>query len=138
MALKRIEKYLSEDEVPLEVSSLTRQTPSPHTPVDGRIGCVGATFRWTNGSVDKSDIAKAKVETGVIARIRSAWGALLVRLRLRKVAEPKEVEVEPEQREERPFQLRDISLVFPEGVMSLICGPTGSGKSSRECSHSAP
>lgn len=32
--------------------------------------------------------------------------------------------------EEPSFELRDISLNFPLGKLSLICGPTGSGKSS--------
>ncbi|KAF8748762.1 P-loop containing nucleoside triphosphate hydrolase protein [Rhizoctonia solani] len=34
--------------------------------------------------------------------------------------------------EDQPFTLRDISVVFPEGVLSLVYGPTGSGN--RLCS----
>ncbi|KAF8602913.1 P-loop containing nucleoside triphosphate hydrolase protein [Ceratobasidium sp. AG-I] len=130
VALKRIENYLSEDEVPPEVSSLTRSTLPPHAPVDGRIGCIGATFRWTHEAVSKPDKSEVQVATGLVAKIKSAWGVLLLRLRLRKAVEPKEPEDEPEQREDRPFELKDVSVVFPEGVMSLVCGPTGSGKSS--------
>ncbi|GAA6013875.1 hypothetical protein JCM10207_008220 [Rhodosporidiobolus poonsookiae] len=31
---------------------------------------------------------------------------------------------------ERKFALRDVSVAFPDGKLSLVCGPTGSGKSS--------
>ncbi|KAG9076565.1 hypothetical protein FRC06_009443, partial [Ceratobasidium sp. 370] len=30
---------------------------------------------------------------------------------------------------EHVFELKDIGVIFPEGVISLVCGPTGSGKS---------
>ncbi len=53
-------------------------------------------------------------------------------MRLKKIKEIKAEEVE-QAREEKPFELRNVSVVFPEGVLSLVCGPTGSGKSSCEC-----
>ncbi|KAG9075527.1 hypothetical protein FS749_012789, partial [Ceratobasidium sp. UAMH 11750] len=133
VALRRIEKYLGEEEVPEYVSSLMRPAPNPHEPVDTRLGCAGATFRWPAAPADDAD--KNKNKSGVFAKIGAAWGALtgligkiLVLLRLKKAGESKE-EV-PEIVEESPFELRDVGVVFPEGVMSLVCGPTGSGKSS--------
>lgn len=137
VALRRIEKYLSEEEVPDYVSSLRRSLPPPHETIDTRIGCAGATFRWPAAPTD-DDKDKNKPKTGIFAKLGSAWGAMtgfigrvLVVLRLKKKAEPKEEEPE-EQAGEPPFELRDIGVVFPEGVISLVCGPTGSGKSSRE------
>lgn len=137
VSLRRIEKYLSEDEVPDYVSSLMRSAPSPHEPVDTRLGCAGATFRWPAAPTD-DDKDKNKPKTGIFAKIGAAWGAVtgfigrvLVVLRLKKKAEPKE-ETAEEAVEEAPFELRDIGVIFPEGVISLVSGPTGSGKSSRE------
>ncbi|KAF8598207.1 hypothetical protein BDV93DRAFT_498959 [Ceratobasidium sp. AG-I] len=135
VALRRIEKYLSEDEVPDYVSSLMRSAPPPHEPADTRIGCAGATFRWPVAPTDDAK-DKNKPKTGIFAKIGAVWGAItgsigrvLVVLRLRKKSEPKE-ETPEEEAEETPFELRDVGVVFPEGVISLVCGPTGSGKSS--------
>jgi hypothetical protein len=33
---------------------------------------------------------------------------------------------------ETVFELKDIGIIFPEGVISLVCGPTGCGKSARK------
>jgi ABC-type lipoprotein export system ATPase subunit len=59
---------------------------------------------------------------------------MLVFLRLRKNPELSTEEVQEDEpgEEERPFELKDISIVFPEGALSVVCGPTGSGKSSRK------
>ncbi|CAE6476012.1 unnamed protein product [Rhizoctonia solani] len=141
VAVKRIEKYLSEEEVPEYVSSLRRAAPSPHEPVDSRIGCAGATFRWPEAPTD--DAQKKETKSGFFSKIGSAWGSLtgfigrvFVLLRLKK--RPEEVpkgddgddRPEPEDVPEKPFELKNVSIVFPEGVMSLVSGPTGSGKSS--------
>ncbi|KAG8762089.1 hypothetical protein FRC11_011215 [Ceratobasidium sp. 423] len=135
VALKRIEKYLTEEEVPEYVSSLRRESRPPHEPVDTRIGCTGATFRWPGAPTD--DANKKKEKSGFFARIGSAWGALtgfigriFVLLKLRKEPKGAPKDDQPEEEPETPFELKDISIVFPEGVISLVSGPTGSGKSS--------
>jgi ABC-type multidrug transport system fused ATPase/permease subunit len=142
VAVKRIEKYLSEEEVPEHVSSLRRAAPSPHEPVDSRVGCTGATFRWPSAPTDDAD--KKNTKPGFFSKIGSAWGALtgfigrvfvLLRLRRKPEETPNDDQPEPEEVTEKPFELKDISIVFPEGVMSLVSGPTGSGKSS--CKYSS-
>ncbi|CAE6351129.1 unnamed protein product [Rhizoctonia solani] len=142
VAVKRIEKYLSEEEVPEHVSSLRRAAPSPHEPVDSRVGCTGATFRWPSAPTDDAD--KKNTKPGFFSKIGSAWGALtgfigrvfvLLRLRRKPEETPNDGQPEPEEVPEKPFELKDISIVFPEGVMSLVSGPTGSGKSS--CKYSS-
>ncbi|CAE7216653.1 unnamed protein product, partial [Rhizoctonia solani] len=135
VSLKRIEKYLAEEEVPEYVSSLMRNPRPPHEPTDTRIGCGNATFRWPAAPTDDAD--KKKDKSGIFAKIGSAWGALtgfigrvFVLLRLRKKPEETSEENQPEEEPEKPFQLKNVNIVFPEGVISLVSGPTGSGKSS--------
>ncbi|CAE6396795.1 unnamed protein product [Rhizoctonia solani] len=135
VALKRIEKYLAEEEVPEYVSSLMRDPCPPHEPTDTRIGCESATFRWPAAPTDDAD--KNKDKSGIFAKIGSAFGTLarfigrvFVLLRLRKKPEEVPKDEQPEEEPEKPFELKDISVVFPEGVISLVSGPTGSGKSS--------
>ncbi|QRW04429.1 ABC transporter [Ceratobasidium sp. AG-Ba] len=129
VALKRIESYLLEEEVPERISSLKRSPLPPHAPVDSRLGCVDATFRWSGSSSNKSNKDAKRQEPGLFGHLTQYWDSLLVLIRLRKAQ--KEAKVEAEQsREENPFELRDMNVIFPEGVISLIFGPTGSGKSS--------
>ncbi|KAG9086499.1 hypothetical protein FRC07_013071, partial [Ceratobasidium sp. 392] len=113
VSLKRIEGYLNEDEVPEYVSSLKRAPLPPHAPVDGRLGY--------KGPKDK--------KPGLVGRLKAFWNVALVFARLRKAKEVKAEEVE-RTAEEKPFELRDVSVMFPEGALSLVYGPTGSGKSS--------
>ncbi|QRV83260.1 ABC transporter [Ceratobasidium sp. AG-Ba] len=136
VALKRIEKYLGEEEVPEYVSSLMRAAPNPHEPVDTRLGCADATFRWPAAPTE-DDKDKNKSSSGIFAKIGAGWNAVagaitktLVLLRLKKAKDEIAKDDEPQTPEERPFELRDIGVVFPEGVISLVSGPTGSGKSS--------
>lgn len=46
VSLQHIEAYLSEPEVPDYVSSLKRPALDLREPVDSRLGCAGAVFRW--------------------------------------------------------------------------------------------
>ncbi|KAG8717175.1 hypothetical protein FRC09_014648 [Ceratobasidium sp. 395] len=131
VSLKRIEAYLNEDEVPEYVSSLKRAPLPPHAPVDGRLGCANATFRWMQhpvlGDLDKETRTQ---KLGLLGNIQRRWATILVYLRLRKAKEVK-TEATEQLLEEEPFELKGISVIFPElGVLTLVCGPTGSGKSS--------
>ncbi|KEP50725.1 multidrug resistance-associated ABC transporter [Rhizoctonia solani 123E] len=125
VSLQRIEKYLSEEEVPDHVSALKRSTPTSLAPTETRLGCNNATFHWPI-------ISTIDQKTGEALKVQhpSRWTKLLTSLRLRKKADPLKVAEQATTEEDQPFTLRDISVVFPEGVLSLVCGPTGSGKSS--------
>lgn len=130
VSLQRIDAYLSEPEVPDHISSLKRPAPNPHAPVDSRLGCVNATFRWSTAPDSTSTTTSKKKP----ADNSSFWSRMLVFLRLRKKLEESTEEAQDDEagEEERPFELKDISVLFPEGALSVICGPTGSGKSSRK------
>ncbi|KAG8730641.1 hypothetical protein FRC11_006220, partial [Ceratobasidium sp. 423] len=60
----------------------------------------------------------------------SRWAKFLTMLRLRKKVNPPEAQETTSTEEDQPFTLCDVSVVFPEGVLTLVYGPTGSGKSS--------
>ncbi|CAE6434018.1 unnamed protein product [Rhizoctonia solani] len=125
VSVQRIEAYLSEEEVPEHVSSLKRPSPTSYGPAETRLGCKNATFRWPIIST-----ADPKTHQPPQSPPQSRWTKLLTGLGLRKKLAPTEAREETITDEDQPFTLRDISVVFPEGVLSLVCGPTGSGKSS--------
>ncbi|KAH7322247.1 ABC transporter type 1, transmembrane domain-containing protein [Rhizoctonia solani] len=125
VSIQRIEAYLSEEEVPEHVSSLKRPSPTARGPAETRLGCNNATFRWPT-------ISTADQKTNQMPKTHqpSRWTKLLTTLCLRKKVVPPEAQEETTTDEDRHFTLHDISVIFPEGVLSLVYGPTGSGKSS--------
>lgn len=93
MALKRIEGFLNEEEVSVEVSSLKRQVKPDSD--DWRVGAQNATFRW---NVTK-DTSKVVLKDSPDTPPESQGGD-----------------------SENKFELRDISVVFPPGQFSIITG----------------
>ncbi|KAF8211386.1 multidrug resistance-associated ABC transporter [Mycena galopus ATCC 62051] len=95
VALSRISKFLEEDEVSDEVSTLKfksadgEEAPSPGLVIEN------GSFKWNELAED----AKTKLQTA------------------------------EEEEEEIRFELRDISVSFPEGKLTCVVGPTASGKS---------
>ncbi|CAE6397156.1 unnamed protein product [Rhizoctonia solani] len=125
VSLQRIETYLSEEEVPDHVSTLKRSSPTSFAPTETRLGCKNASFRWpTISTIDRKTGEAPKPQQ------LSRWTGFLIMLRLRKKADPPKALEPAITEEDQPFNLHDISVVFPEGVLSLVYGPTGSGKSS--------
>lgn len=124
IALKRIAVYLDEDEVTDQVSSLKKDYSEPHLPGahDEGLGLENASFKWnevtenteakgkgTNGTADSSprpsstDETETIVDDNVSERSGSDSG-------------------------DRKFELRDLSVKFPEGELTVVTGPTASGK----------
>ena len=138
-AMRRIDEFLTEDEVPAWVSSLK----NTHTPdatesaaqPDTRLGAVNATFQWYSSSRKASNSAQKHVtpssstDTPWYKRSPRSWfDAFSTRsIPIAQVVEEPHTLVP----EESPFQLRDINILFPHGQLSVVTGPTGSGKSSR-------
>ncbi|KZV81042.1 hypothetical protein EXIGLDRAFT_658801 [Exidia glandulosa HHB12029] len=144
----RVGEFTEEEEVPVWVSALLREEHPAAEAFDERIGFKSATFVWYKTSIKPekllADEVKKKVEEEKKANRRS-WVQLLT-LRKKPVARPsilpdaasgttgatstavEGVSASATPRQE--FALRDISVVFPRGKMSLVYGPTGSGKSS--------
>lgn len=126
MALNRIEVYLGEDEVSDQVSSLKKDMSTPQLPDpdnDG-LGLVNASFKWNEvEEVKDKDKGKDKknddpphhdhdsgspneVTTDADTDVGSAIGEMT----------------------EHRFELRDVTVMFPEGELSVVTGPTASGK----------
>lgn len=106
--MRRIETFLAEDEVEDWVTSLKRDTAESQASVaqgpnsSPRIGFETATFQWY-ASPTKADATPPASE-----------------------ASSTTATIEPTS----TFRLEDISIEFPVGKLSLITGPTGSGKTS--------
>ncbi|KAF8337342.1 multidrug resistance-associated ABC transporter [Cantharellus anzutake] len=105
VSLKRIEEFLNEEEVDPEVSSLKREVVRTSSQPSS-IGIRSASFQWAKGASHSTlSLTSPRTDTAVDAS---------------KVTHAPEDSV---------FELRDISVEFPNGVLSVITGPTASGKS---------
>ena len=118
VAVKRIEDFLEEDEgesnpvtylmkVPDWVCSL-KSSPETQSAEKSRIGFANATFRWNTGKkANDKDTAPAKTGVGASSDTSNNVPAV----------------------EESPvFNLSNLTVDFPVGKLSVITGPTGSGK----------
>ncbi|KAG1809100.1 uncharacterized protein BJ212DRAFT_1484598 [Suillus subaureus] len=118
VALKRIETYLEEDEVDDQVSSI-KKARAPH--VDGEddtLSIENGTFKWNEVPEKPEETPKAKGKS--FSRVSSSDESA--------TAVDSEVASIRSSPEDHRFILKDISIRFPEGELSVITGPTASGK----------
>ncbi|KAH7927022.1 P-loop containing nucleoside triphosphate hydrolase protein [Leucogyrophana mollusca] len=115
IALNRIATFLGEDEVTDQVSSI-KQSPNHHNAEESEgLAIENGTFRWNEVPEEsKPDNTKSKPATlgddsDTVIDSGSTTGLSLS--------------------EDHKFELRDISVRFPEGELTVITGPTASGKS---------
>ncbi len=117
VSVQRLESFLNEQEVEEAISQLSRQRPTTQTHPQAyrdeenaetpdhdsntQLAIKNVTFRWH---------AKQSTASAVVS--------------------PDDREQMTSQTDYSDFRLRDISVDFPAGRLSLIIGPTGSGKSS--------
>ncbi|KAG2143718.1 hypothetical protein DEU56DRAFT_792331 [Suillus clintonianus] len=117
VALKRIETYLEEDEVDEHVSSI-KKARAPH--VDGEddtLSIENGFFKWNEVPEKPEETSKAKGKDH--SPSPSDETATAVDSESESIRSPSE---------DHRFELRDISVRFPEGELSVITGPTASGK----------
>ncbi|KAG0701637.1 hypothetical protein DFH29DRAFT_925615 [Suillus ampliporus] len=117
VALKRIETYLGEDEVSEQVSSIKRAR-APH--VDGEddtLSIENGFFKWNEVPEKPEENSKANGKNH--SPSPSDETATVVD------SESGSIRSLPE---DHKFELKDISVRFPEGELSVITGPTASGK----------
>ncbi|KAF8189625.1 multidrug resistance-associated ABC transporter [Mycena galopus ATCC 62051] len=117
ISLNRIAVYLEEDEVTAQVSSLKREAsvtaafPLLEGAEDEGLGLEGASLRW-NRLAEEEDTTLNTSPTSSIDG-STARG---------------DDSGSESGHENNRFELRDISVLFPEGKLSVITGPTASGK----------
>ncbi|TFK37278.1 multidrug resistance-associated ABC transporter [Crucibulum laeve] len=117
VALERVAVYLDEDEVTDQVSSLKKDHSDPHLlgSDDEGLGLSDASLKWNEVPDDrKQDKSKDKSRTSTA----SVHSSNTIASDSTSLAEPAS----------QRFELRDINVRFPEGELSVITGPTASGK----------
>ncbi|KAH7101149.1 P-loop containing nucleoside triphosphate hydrolase protein [Auriculariales sp. MPI-PUGE-AT-0066] len=132
-SVERIGDFLDEREVPAEVTSLLPGYDD--RPFNELIGCQGATFVWNITAVTpEKRLAKEMLKKAEEARKKRSWRDTLTLRTIRR--KPQEIsDATPSITTSgasitEQFRLRNINIVFPRGSMTLIYGPTASGKSS--------
>ncbi|KAJ7863242.1 hypothetical protein B0H13DRAFT_2237132 [Mycena leptocephala] len=113
VALKRIEVYLAEDEVADQVSSLKQDFSEPTLATeDEGLGLENASFRW-----NKVEEAETKGKSPTPDSTPQSESSSLA-----------DASTILDNDEDPRFELKDVSVLFPENKLSLITGPTASGK----------
>ena len=123
VALKRIAVYLDEEEVTDQVSSLKKNRCSePYLTGDSEgLGLECATFKW-NEVVEVAEKGKK------LGRIRSSSSSTSSEVTDEGSTIVDNVSANFDDRGDRVFELRNITVRFPEGELTLVTGPTASGK----------
>lgn len=108
--------------VPDWVSSLKRK---PETESESRkVGFTKATLQWNNGKQAETKVDVKPKDKSLTKIKRAFFGRPAPEAALSTDGETAAVEPVPEP----VFQLTDLSVDFPTGKLSVISGPTGSGK----------
>lgn len=115
VSVRRIESFFKEEDVPESISSLKRTAEPTESEA---LGIERASFVWNKPEDEKKDEKKKPKRRWL--RL-SFWA---------KEAVDVPATAKEEEEEETPFELRDIDVVFPSGKLTLVTGPTASGKSS--------
>ncbi|KAJ2556247.1 Transporter of the ATP-binding cassette (ABC) [Coemansia sp. RSA 1933] len=138
VSIDRVSRFLAEEDTPKY--RLTRLTCKAHSGmVGGRrrpsyaavvgatdIGFIDASFSWQSAAGE--DTSSSAPETEV--RAPTVTEPLLARANASGVATAATSDVDPNEENSDAFRLRQLTANFPVGKLSIIAGPTGSGKTS--------
>jgi hypothetical protein len=117
VTLKRIAVYLDEEEVTDQVSSLKKDYSEPYLFGDDEgLGLDCATLKW-------NEVVEV-VEKGNQNKSSSSSTISLVTDEASTVIDAESVA----DHGDRVFELRNITVRFPEGELTVVTGPTASGK----------
>ncbi|KAF8339574.1 uncharacterized protein EI90DRAFT_3151078 [Cantharellus anzutake] len=122
----RIDKYLNEEEVPNWVSwqsAVRTQEYDPHASFDDRVGFKDGFLRWA--SHDKEEVKAPK--PSFISCFRSLFKCAH---KTNGAPNARVDDINEEEQQPKDFELRGLNIIFKRGQLNLVCGPTGSGKSS--------
>ncbi|KAF8439690.1 multidrug resistance-associated ABC transporter [Boletus edulis BED1] len=131
VALKRIETYLGEEEVTEQVSSIKRaRVPADSLAADDGLAISGGTFKWNEVPEEEiKDAGKGKKNGNTNNEGSGAKGSRIPTDGTANTVVDVESLLGRSGIEDHKFELRDISVRFPDGELTLITGPTASGKS---------
>ncbi|KAL5532471.1 hypothetical protein ACEPAF_6041 [Sanghuangporus sanghuang] len=126
VAMQRIETFLNEDEVGSQVSTLKEDVKKEFSDVMV-LGLDNATLKWntvekqrssdkTSKGKDNNPKTKGDTERDIEADIADTLQSDITQEETAAVGQ------------DHAFELRDISVLFPEGALSVVIGPTASGK----------
>ena len=114
VTLKRISVYLDEEEVTDQVSSLKKDYSEPYLLGDDEgLGLEGATLKW-------NEVVEVE-EKGNQTKSSSSSSVSLI-------TDEASTAVDTESIDDRVFELRNVTIRFPEGELTVVTGPTASGK----------
>ena len=120
VSLKRIAVYLDEEEVTDQVSSLKKNYPEPCLFGDDEgLGLECATLKW-NEVVEVVEKGKQLGQN----KLSSLSTISLVADETNTVVDAESIG----DRGDRVFELRNMTIRFPEGELTVVTGPTASGK----------
>ncbi|KAH9903343.1 multidrug resistance-associated ABC transporter [Cubamyces lactineus] len=119
VAIDRIAAFLDEDEVDEQVSTLKKGHVPPSEESEAGLGIVNGTFKWNETEVENRE-GKGKDGRSTSGPIGSGLseGTSTVSESASALASAGD----------QRFELRDINVLFPEGKLTVITGPTASGK----------
>ena len=139
VAMQRIETFLNEDEVDEQVSTIKRQVLSASgsglNSEANEFGLHKASFKW-NSVEDKDKKSSSKMDMTT----RKWWNFTKRKPPSKNGKDtsppsPTDLEAalstaqnESDVQEDHIFELHDLSIVFPERQLTLVTGPTASGK----------
>lgn len=142
VSIQRIEAFLEEEDVPEWASSLKEDTSNPQQIKkieDLPFGCQDATFTWRRKSLTEiknlAPLSSSSLRSKVCSRLsfkrnkKSSDPDIPSLINSPRASRSDSVDQE-EASSDKPFQLSNLTLSFPRGKMTLIAGPTSSGKSS--------
>ncbi|KAF9999779.1 hypothetical protein BGZ79_006630 [Entomortierella chlamydospora] len=118
VSLDRIDQFLTEDEILKDTTITKIDGKAPASSTHPIIGFVNASFIWPNKENDEAS-AKTEKKLNWVQKIKAKFSKTPT-----PVVEPV-AEVAVQER----FKLKNISIDFPVGQLSLVVGATGSGKS---------
>lgn len=121
VALDRIATYLDEDEVDEQVSSLKRShfgTSAGDDDTTKGLGIENGTFKWNEVEEKDDDATKTKsvASTSTDDVVQGAYD------------ETERGSITASDVSNHRFELRDVNIMFPERQLTVVTGPTASGK----------
>ncbi|KAI1792466.1 multidrug resistance-associated ABC transporter [Ganoderma leucocontextum] len=122
VALDRIATYLDEDEVDDQVSTIKKGRVPPSEETETGLGIINGSFKWNE--VEEKKDEKDKKGKGKDTNGNSNSNGSDADEATTAVDNASVVSAPNDHR----FELRDINVLFPEGELTLVTGPTASGK----------